>query len=181
MVDCVACTESPAGVLVDLLAKLEAGARAVVPVHIDVGQLLADLRTTHLAHDAHAGKDVVARMLADGRPLNADADLLRGVLDELVVNALEACEPGERVTVRHMRDSHATSFAIHNPAVMDQATRIRVFERRPSEKGAHRGAGTFAARRLVERHLGGHLRFGSNHDHGTVFAIDLPHQPWVRR
>lgn len=181
MVDCAACTESPATSLVDLLARLESGHLVVAPTRLDVADLLADLRVRFLSNDAHAGKDLVARMHADSRPLTTDAGLLRAVLDELVSNALEASRVGERVTVRHVRDPHATSFAIHNPAVMDQATRIRIFERRPGGKGGGRGVGTFAARRLVEHHLGGHLRFGSNLEHGTVFVIDLPHQPWVRR
>lgn len=181
MVDCDPSIDSPATVLVDVLSRLDAGTRVVSPSRVDIADLLADLRVRHLANVAHAGKDLAARLHADPRPLTADAELLRAVLDELVCNALEASAPGERVTIRHVRDPHATSIAVHNPAVMDQATRIRVFERRPGTKGPQRGTGTFAARRIVEHHLGGHLRFGSNLEHGTVFVIDLPHQPWVRR
>ena len=172
---------STAATVPDLLLAHEAGTLQYSPARVDVVELLGDLRARHLADGRHGGKDLVARTPADTRPITSDPGLLGWVLDELVANALDASRPGERVVVRHHRDPHATSFAVHNPAVMDQTARVRVFQRLPSSKGHGRGLGTHVAKLLTEHYLSGHLRFGSNHDHGTVFVIDLPHQPWVRR
>lgn len=165
----------------DLLRAHEAGTLRYAPARVDVVDMLADLRARHLADERHAAKDLVARTPSDTRPITTDPALLRCVLDELICNALDASRPGERVLVRHSRDLHATSFAVHNPAVMDQGARVRVFQRLTDAKGAGRGIGTHVAKLLTEHYLSGHLRFGSNQDHGTVFVLDLPHQPWIRR
>ena len=58
---------------------------------------------------------------------------------------------------------------------MPEAVKLQVFRRSFSTKaGAGRGVGTYSARLLTERYLGGALRFRSEDGEGTTFVVTLP-------
>jgi len=58
---------------------------------------------------------------------------------------------------------------------MPEAVRLQVFQRSFSTKGGRgRGVGTYSARLLAERYLGGRLSFSSVAGQGTTFVLDLP-------
>ncbi len=58
---------------------------------------------------------------------------------------------------------------------MPEAVRQQVFQRSFSTKGGKgRGIGTYSARLLAERYLGGRLTFSSTADAGTSFVLELP-------
>ena len=98
--------------------------------------------------------------------MSTDPVLLRRVLGNLVKNALEASPDGETVTVAFV-DRKTPTFVVHNESVTTEAVRLQVFQRSFSTKGGiGRGVGTYGARLIAERYLGGRLTFSSKHGRG---------------
>jgi signal transduction histidine kinase len=157
----------------DLVAA-ENGTLAVRPATVAPRALLDDLRTLYASHDVSAGK-VIAVTVPDGLPaVTTDLVLMRRVLGNLLKNALEASAPAEAVTLGAAHDGGATTFTVHNPAVMPDAARLQVFQRAFTTKGRGRGLGTFGSRLIAERYLGARLTFDSAPGAGTTFRLVLP-------
>lgn len=112
-----------------------------------------------------------------------DASLLSRVLGNLVKNAVEAALPGDeiRCRVQPVRQDRVI-FSVHNPQAIPEAVQQQIFLRSFSTKSRiGRGLGTFGARLLVQRYLGGRLTFTSRPGDGTVFFVELPSRPRVTR
>lgn len=146
-----------------------------IPLHANeiMAVVAAAFRNRALAAD----KSIEVRRCQDTTPFRSDPVLLRRVLVNLVKNALEASEPGGRVTLDCDADSTAVTFRVGNAAVVPAAVRPRVFERSFSTKGVGRGLGTYGAKLLTERYLGGTIGFASAEGEGTEFWIRLPLGP----
>jgi hypothetical protein len=106
-----------------------------------------------------------------------DKLLLQRVLSNLVKNALEASLEGEQVSL-DFQNQGAPVFRVHNEAAMPEAVRLQVFRRSFSTKSpVGRGIGTYSAKLITERYLGGSLTFTSSEEEGTTFAVTLPRSP----
>lgn len=138
-------------------------------------------------------RDMMARMVAiisqnavcDSRhvtldPMSAmavfpsDEGLLSRVLLNLLKNALEASEPGQLVTASTGANESEVWFSVHNQTAIKSNVSPRIFRRFFSTRGASRGVGTYSARLLTERYLGGTVTFASSEDTGTTFTVRLP-------
>jgi len=107
----------------------------------------------------------------------SDYNLVKRVLGNMVKNALEASRSGESVTLSCAHEGERVVFRVHNPAVMHDDVRLRVFQRNFSTKGLGRGLGTYGMKLLAERYLGGRVDFTSREPEGTVFSLSLPLVP----
>jgi signal transduction histidine kinase len=108
----------------------------------------------------------------------SDDTLVKRILSNMAKNALEASPEGAVVTLGITAEQgERVRFAVHNPAVMDPATRQHVFRRYFSTKGNDRGLGTWGMRLLAEDYLGGSVRFTSAAPEGTTFVLTLPLRP----
>jgi nitrogen-specific signal transduction histidine kinase len=155
------------------LMEAERGDLAVRPAEIHVRALLDSLRTLYGNHPSAEGKLIT--VCCDGSAeLRADPVLLRRVLGNLVVNALEASRPGQAVTMTLAQNAPPV-FEVHNDAEMPEAAKAQVFQRSFSTKdGDGRGIGTYSVRLLTERYLGGRVSFTSDAASGTTFRVRLP-------
>ena len=118
----------------------------------------------------------------DGGAIDADATLLRQVLDNLLSNAIKYSPHGSTVQLRIDRDDHGDAGGVLLE-VSDQgigipdADRERLFEafERGSNVGARpgNGLGLAIARRAIELH-GGSLSVASTLGEGTRFTVRLP-------
>jgi len=106
--------------------------------------------------------------------LFSDPTLLRRVLGNMIKNALEASPAGELVTLGCQTRGGRVVFWVQNPGVIPPETRLQIFQRSFSTKGAGRGLGTYSIKLLGERYLRGKVSFTSSTGRGTVFKIDLP-------
>ncbi len=123
------------------------------------------------------GKDRELRAVnrTDGLIFQSDATILARVLGNLTKNALEASDPGDVITlVCDVPDSGGIRFSVHNPVVIPEKVQLQLFRRSFSTKGGGRGLGTYSARLLTERYLGGEIDFMSSDEQGTTFSIVLP-------
>jgi signal transduction histidine kinase len=156
------------------LVDAESGHLRVMPVPVDVPQLLREVCTTF----QRAEEDPFRLQLTVPRldlPVMTDPLLLRRVVANLVKNALEASEPEQPVTVRWSPVQRRIS--VHNEGVMPADVQARIFQRTFSTKGDRRGIGTHSVRLLAETYLGGQVDFTSTPEGGTTFRVTLPEVP----
>ena len=151
-------------------ARLETERREVT-----AGAVLDELRRVLLHHPDAAARTLVVRPAPRGVDLRTDLWLLVRVLVNLVVNALEATEPGGRVEVAADAGTDAVVFHVRSPAAIPREIRPRIFQKHFSTKpGRGHGLGTWSARLFAERLLGGEVGFTSGDRDGTDFTVTVP-------
>jgi signal transduction histidine kinase len=114
--------------------------------------------------------------LAPGTPdiiLSSDQTLLRRILGNTIKNALEACSPGDTVTVACEFVNDRVCFSVHNPGEIPYQVRLKIFQRSFSTKGPGRGLGTYSLR-LLSEFLNSEVSFTSSAEKGTTFCILHP-------
>jgi len=147
------------------------------PERVRVGAVLAELESIYASHpDAEGRKTCWRRHVPAELCVFVDRGLLLRVLGNLLKNALEAVPPREQVTVTaEMGDGGRVHFRVHNPGHMPPDVQAQVFQRSFTTKGGRgRGLGTFSAKLLTERYLGGRIGFSSTAEGGTTFTVTLP-------
>jgi nitrogen-specific signal transduction histidine kinase len=156
------------------LAAAERGELEARPDLVDVRALLEEVLVLYQHHSVAHDRNLVMELSPGPAAMETDPLLLRRVLGNLIKNALEASWAGQTVTVRYRHDGHP-AFDVHNETVMPDAVKLQVFRRSFStKKGTGRGVGTYSARLLTEKYLGGTLRFRSEEGEGTTFTVALP-------
>jgi signal transduction histidine kinase len=107
--------------------------------------------------------------------LHTDSSLLARILENMVINALEATEEHGSVKVWVERNETDATFHVWNSTAIPEDTAKRVFQRHFSTKNQDgRGMGTFSMKILGEQLLGGHVSFTSTPESGTLFRFKLP-------
>jgi len=95
-----------------------------------------------------------------------------------VKNAFEGTAPGGEVRVRCFTEDDSVVFEVWNAAAMPAEVAMQVFVRYFTTKGRRgRGLGTYGARLIAERYLGGSLSFATSEAQGTTFRLKLPRPP----
>ena len=109
--------------------------------------------------------------------LDADAELIRATVLNLLINAAQALEGSGRITIALARqgDSVAIDIRDNGPGIPEDM-REQVFEPFVTTKARGGGLGLPIARRTAELH-GGALTLLSPPDGGTVMRLTLPMQP----
>jgi signal transduction histidine kinase len=106
----------------------------------------------------------------------ADAEQLRQVLLNLLLNALDAIRTGGSVTLQAARDPAAGQIVLKvlddGPGIPD-SVREKLFEPFVSSKTAGTGLGLTISRRIVENH-GGTITAEDRPEGGAVFTVRLP-------
>jgi hypothetical protein len=156
------------------LAAAERGELAVHVASVDAREMLKSVVELYANHPVSQGREVVAREMSGPFVVATDKVLLKRVLGNLVKNALEASVEGQAVTLAFKNQS-APVFSVHNQAAMPDAVRLQVFRRSFSTKSpVGRGIGTYSAKLITERYLGGSVSFTSSEEEGTTFFVTLP-------
>jgi K+-sensing histidine kinase KdpD len=106
--------------------------------------------------------------------LVTNVTLMLRVLQNMLLNAIEASKPGEQVKLRIDQDERSVTFHVWNKAAIDDKTAQRIFECNYSTKnGPGRGWGTYSMKYLGEYLLGGKVSFTSTPQNGTEFSLRL--------
>lgn len=106
---------------------------------------------------------------------SSDPRILQRILVNMVKNALEASHAGETVTLGCQTGANGGIVLwVANPAVLDQETHMRLFQKGFSTKGPGRGFGTYSMRLFARQCLGGDVDCESDPAHGTRFFLSLP-------
>jgi PAS domain-containing protein len=157
------------------ITQAENGDLEVKPELCRPAELVEEMAALYRKQEPVTGIRVATEVSGAVMEFITDPVLLRRILLNIVKNAVEASRPGDTVTVDCSREGERVVFRVHNPAVMPELVRLQVFQRSFSTKGAGRGLGTYGARLLGERYLGGTVSFTSEPGKGTLFSIGLPY------
>lgn len=157
-----------------LLNKAESNDLAVTPAPVDLLLLLNEVAAAFSRHEVARDRSLRVAPDAEAVQVQTDATLLRRVAINLVKNALEASAPGETVTLNLHRDGDCAVLTVHNPAVIPEEILLQIFNRSFSTRGPGRGLGSYSARLLTERYLGGHISMVSPAPLGTTVTVTLP-------
>jgi len=156
------------------LAAAERGELAVRVTSVDVGEVLKSVCDLYANHPVSQGKAVVVTGIGGPCRVASDKLLLTRVLGNLVKNALEASLEGQKVSL-DFQNQGAAIFRVHNEGAIPELVRLQVFRRSFSTKApVGRGIGTYSAKLITERYLGGSLTFTSSEEEGTTFVVTLP-------
>lgn len=124
------------------------------------------------------GRKLTATPLVPDKIFVVDRTQLIRSLANLVRNALEAIQDGERVTVAAQAMADGVLFQVANPGAIARPLQLQIFQRSFSTKAARgRGIGTYSVKLIVEQYLMGRVSFISSPEEGTVFSIWVPDQP----
>lgn len=162
-------------------ARLEGGGPAGLPVHKDritLGELLGEVAARFRAADPARPLSVE---LAPGLPpVEADAPLLRRLVDNLLDNARKYSEPGTPVTLAARAAEGAVVVEVRDRGIgIDAADLPRLFtpffrtDRSRARGTGGVGLGLALAKRIAEAH-GGSIAAESAQGEGTTIRVVLP-------
>jgi signal transduction histidine kinase len=157
------------------LAQLEAGRYQARRVCVSTPELRQLMEHFFARHDAARNKTLAFRPDSADALLYTDPVLLRRALTNLVKNALEATPEGGEVRLWWQADDDSVAFHVWNAGAMRDDVALRVFQRYFTTKGERgRGLGTYGAKLIAERYLGGRVSFTTSEADGTAFRLELP-------
>jgi signal transduction histidine kinase len=163
------------------LAAAERGELVVRSARISSLEILAWLRKNYSLRNAARGKSLAVDDSAAEVTFVSDPVLLKRVLGNMILNALEASHPGQTVTLgcHPCMDGRFAGpiFWVHDPEPLPPDIAAQLFQHSFSTKGEGRGLGTYSLKLLGEGYLGGAVSFDSSPDKGTTFRIALPMHP----
>ena len=143
---------------------------------VTVRELLEDVLKLYRHHDKTPGRELVLAEVPDCT-LQTDSPVLRRIVGNMVINALEATPMGGMVTIYATTSDSEVHINVHNQGVMPRDVQLQLFMRSFSTKSSQgRGVGTYSMKLFGERYLKGRVHFRSNPHDGTVFTISLPLQ-----
>jgi len=158
------------------LLQAERGAYIPVFEAVELSELLHDIKQLYENHERTPGRKIEI----DEEPsctLVTDRPLMRRIIGNMVLNALEASSPGDTVTIWAHCQSGRVRISVTNPGEMPLDVQLHMFKRSFSTKEqSGRGLGTYSMKLFGERYLGGVVDFRSNNGM-TTFFIELPLEP----
>lgn len=106
--------------------------------------------------------------------LRTDPRLFRRVLENMIINALEASRPENEVSISCKVKNGCAQFCVYNKAHIPKEVQVQIFQRSFSTKGPGRGLGTYSMKLLSQRYLNGTVSFKSSEKDGTTFIASYP-------
>jgi signal transduction histidine kinase len=137
-------------------------------------ELFADVRSA--VEPQLAAQAIALEVEADqDAPSEADYDMLRRAVLNLVLNALDVMPQGGRLTLSAQSRADCLELSVADTGGgIDSEAVDRVFEPFFSTKGGGTGLGLVIVARIAEAHGG--TAEAANGDHGAVFTLRIPHR-----
>jgi len=155
------------------LLEAERGEYDPRPETIDLATFLETVVALY-AHHPRAPERTVRSIVRHPLTIHVDQGLLRRVVGNMILNALEATPPGAEVIVEGGASGAGVTIRVVNPGEIPRDVQLRIFQRSFSTKGeTGRGIGTYSMKLFGERYLGGRVSFFC-HDDVTEFSLTLP-------
>jgi signal transduction histidine kinase len=158
-----------------VIVQAEQGNLVTHPEPLKANPFLEGLLLALEGHGALNGKALAVDPLPPEDGFICDPALLRRVLTNMLVNALEASTVGATVRITFSQEKAGPRFQVHNPGWIVPEVGNSIFHRSFSTKAAKgRGLGTYIMKLLGENYLRGAVNFRSSEGEGTCFWIQLP-------
>jgi signal transduction histidine kinase/putative methionine-R-sulfoxide reductase with GAF domain len=162
------------------LSRMESGRRRLKAEPVSLARLLEDITPTVAPELTQKRLHLIPELERGLPPIEADPDLLKQVLVNLIHNAAKFSRPSTDITVRASRTGERMTLAVEDQGVGIPDDKIaRVFERfyRVEGSGTERvggtGLGLAIVKSVVELH-GGTIRVESVVGQGSRFVMELP-------
>jgi len=159
-----------------LLTQAEDCTLQVVWAELGTGSLLEEIVATFSCHPSARGKRVILDPEMIDVSFRSDRRLLRRVVENMLLNALEATDGGGSVSLGCWQIAGQVNFWVHNDTWMPDEIQLQVFQRSFSTKGQQRGVGTYSIK-LLSSHILGTVNFVSTPENGTIFQASFPLKP----
>ncbi|MGD0583320.1 MAG: ATP-binding protein [Bacteroidales bacterium] len=156
------------------LKAAENGDLVVNPERILPAEFLKAAVARISGNEISKNKTIIIADNAGDTSVITDKMLLQRILNNMLINALEATEEKGVVTAGVELMHEKVRFSIKNDHVMPDSVRLQIFQRSFTTKGTGRGTGTYSIKLLTESYLKGLAGFASSEKEGTIFWIDLP-------
>lgn len=137
-------------------------------------KLIKDVVSQYKNFPIAEGKEIEIETESADQSFISDATLVSRILSNMLKNALEAAEFGEKVKIGSEGKNDIVKFYVHNEGSMEPEIQAQIFQRSFSTKGKGRGLGTYSMKLLTERYLKGRVFFNSSKGEGTTFVLELP-------
>lgn len=148
----------------------------VHPVTCNSLKLISEVTALYSNHEAAIGKEIIIDKNSENIIFVSDKVLLRRVLGNMIKNALESSNEGDRIIAGSRIKENEIEFYIHNNEFMPDQVQLQLFQRSFSTKGTGRGLGTYSMKLLTDRYLKGNITFESSEEKGTTFYARFPQQ-----
>ncbi len=156
--------------------RLLAAERGQYLVHrqkTELPELLKDIFHLYEHHSRVPGRILKLEAVPDFA-FETDQPIMRRIVGNMVLNALEATPGGGTVQMRALVEDGKVRIEVENSGEMPQEIQRSLFKRSFSTKGdSGRGLGTYSMKLFGERYLGGTVGFDSREGR-TIFYIELP-------
>lgn len=156
-----------------LLLQAENASLVIKNMRINSIEFLKVIEKDLQFHEVAEGKEIEMDGQSDDLFFMSDPVILRKILNNMVKNALEASEKGEKITLKAQKIGDKLRISVHNNLFMSPEIEMQVFMRSFSTKGVQRGLGTYSMKVFGEQCLGGKVGFFTHKQRGTTFFIDL--------
>ena len=142
------------------------------PIEVDLKDLFGD--TLQLYRDVKPGLEMSYSIEGDSLTARFDKEQMRGVLINLLDNAVEATEPPGSIKLRAARHNGSVCLSVEDSGPgIPAAAKEKLFQPYFSTKGRGTGLGLSIVYRVVNDHNGS-ITVEDNRPTGTVFRIELP-------
>ncbi|MCK5729816.1 MAG: PAS domain-containing sensor histidine kinase [Draconibacterium sp.] len=135
--------------------------------------VLNDLKELYNKNDLSKDKLIVIDKNSENIKLNTDPVLLRRVIGNMIINALDTYNPKTQITLCCESKNKSVLFSVHNSNFIKPEIQIKIFKRKFSTKGTGRGLGTYSMKLFGENYLKGKVWFESSQEEGTTFFIEI--------
>lgn len=160
------------------LSRLESGQVMPHLTQTDITRLIDEIRESLFM--AAEAKEIAIEVDASPRPLlvEADSDMVRQVLFNLLDNAIKFTQAGGRVTITARKRESGVAVTIADTGIGIAPEHLpHIFERfykvEKSRAGGGTGLGLAIAKHIVQAH-GGEIRVESEEGKGSAFTFTLP-------
>ena len=155
------------------LLSMERNEFTVTKITLQGLEIVRTIAIEFLSHQKAIGKMIHVDNDSVNAAVYADLTLLRRVIINMLMNALEATPKNGAVLLGLTKEDGKAVFWVNNRTVMPESVKLQIFKRSFSTKGQDRGLGTYSIKLLTEKYLGGEVGFSSEESDGTTFWVKL--------
>ncbi|MDP2363425.1 MAG: PAS domain-containing sensor histidine kinase [Ignavibacteria bacterium] len=157
------------------LSNAESGKLVIYPAEDTAKNILEKVYELYENNNLTRGKSFTCVYPPDMMIIETDHHFIIRSLGNLIKNALEAVNTGEKVSLSAYDYGENIRFVVANDGVIPKQIQLQIFNRSFSTKAKKgRGIGTYSVKLLIENYLKGKVSFISNEDEQTKFIIDVP-------
>jgi len=141
-------------------------------------EFLDEVISLYKNHEIAPDKIIRIDSKSEAVEITLDQTLLRRIIGNMLINALEATPEGSTITLGCKLDNGNVEFWVHNPGFFPREIQMQIFQRSFSTKSLNRGVGTYSMK-LLSSFLNGTVSFSTSEEKGTIFKACYPINPSI--